>query len=152
MSGQTPDPASQPELNAVEETLRHLVPAPARLDRDRLLFRAGQRAAPRRWFWPVAAVVSTAACAVLAVVLACRPAPAVVERIVYVPEQRPAPVPPPDTGETSLPPRAVPARLAPRRQLEERLLNQGLDGLGEPPPPLEQALTPLFFSSEEVTP
>jgi hypothetical protein len=160
MAGHASDPADRPELTAVADALRHLAPAPAGLDRDTLLFRAGQCAAPRRWFWPAAATISTAACAVLAVLLASRPAPAVVERIVYV--ERPVPPvvvpkdqpPAPQSDETSVPPEArAPAGLTPRRRLEEHLLRWGLDGLGEPPPPPDRTfMPPLFLSPGEVTP
>jgi hypothetical protein len=139
MSEHAPEPAPAPELTALEEALRRLAPAPAALDRDRLLFRAGQAAAPRRWFWPAATAVSTATASVLAVLLACRPAP-VVERIVPVPVERPAPAPlgegPNDPEDSSVPPEArTPGGLVSQRQLEEHLLRRGLDGLGEPPPP-----------------
>ncbi len=83
------------ELQAVESALRGLAPVAGRLDRDRLMYRAGassQLAAARRpWTWPSVAAVLAAALATELFVLATRPAPAVVERVVVV---RDVPSPP----------------------------------------------------------
>jgi hypothetical protein len=140
MSG-IPDPATPPELTALEGALIGLVPRPTAVDRDAILFRAGQAAAPRRWFWPCATAVASAAAVVLGVLLGLRPA--VVERVVvYVPvpadktaEQTQGVDTPrsPDTGspEAETP---APAYYSPYRRLEEHLLRWGLDGLGDPGP------------------
>lgn len=59
----------KPELAALEAALASLTPQAPRLDRDRLMFQAGQ-AAPRRragaWLWPCATAASLALAAVLA--------------------------------------------------------------------------------------
>jgi hypothetical protein len=87
MSPETPDP----ELTALAARLAALQPATGRLDRDRLLFRAGQAWARRRhWLWPA----TSAGLALLASVLGLlafwpRP-PQPIERIVIRPD--PAPV------------------------------------------------------------
>jgi hypothetical protein len=85
-----------PELEEVEAALRTLVPGPSRLDRDRLLFEAGAsstRGGPwHRWAWPSAAAVLAMAVAAESVLLANRPAPTVVERLVVIHE--PPAVPP----------------------------------------------------------
>jgi len=82
---------SDPKLAALEKSLTALVPVPGRIDRDQLLFRAGQASVrPKKWLWPSA----TAFLAVLAggfgTALAMRSAIPIQERIVYVsvPEPR----------------------------------------------------------------
>ncbi len=146
MSG-LPDPATPPELTALEAALSDLGLRPASVDRDAVLFRAGQVAAPRRWFWPCATVAASAAAVVLGVLLAMRPGPEVRERVVYVK------VPAPEKGERTQgadAPRSpeqgggtarssdvdVPAPVYsfPQRRLEEHLFRWGLDGLGDPGP------------------
>jgi hypothetical protein len=169
MSG-LPYPATPPELTALEAALGDLVLRPAGVDRDAVLFRAGQAAAPRRWLWPCATVAASAAAVVLGVLLALRPAPEVRERIVYVPA--PAPTAPehtqgadhraltqpgsPQQGADA--PRSpdadtsAPVYSSPQRRLEEHLLRWGLDGLGDPgpdpePPARSGELLSHFYSS-----
>jgi hypothetical protein len=131
------DPATPPELTALEDALRDLLPRAASVDRDAVLFRAGQVAGPRRWFWPCATAATSAAAVVLGVLLALRPAPAVIERVVYVEK------PGPDTRERTQgadahrsPEEYTPAPVyySPQRRLAEHLLRWGLDGLGNPGP------------------
>ncbi len=86
MSGPTHDP----ELTALEDALVRLAPASG-VNRDALMFRAGQ-ASVRRRAWPIAAVASTLTAAGLAAVLLLRP-PTVLERVVLV-EPSPAPTAP----------------------------------------------------------
>jgi hypothetical protein len=71
----------KPELTALERQLRDLMPTAPRVDRDRLMFAAGQAAAEgpsivslqisrtRRWFWPATAAAMTAASVLLATML-----------------------------------------------------------------------------------
>ena len=92
MSRETDTPQ---ELKAVESGLASLAPTTLRLDRDRLMYLAGQAAAAhdapaglasrRAWIWPAASAGVGAVSAALLVLLVARPAPRVVERIVYVP-------------------------------------------------------------------
>jgi len=94
-----------PELKAIEAELAALAPRDDRLNRERLLFLAGQasvrdaavhhRASVRRWMWPSSFAAMTTVAAVLFVMLLARPEPALVERIVYVPS-RPSPASAPD--------------------------------------------------------
>ncbi len=159
------DPATPPELTALEAALGDLVLRPAGVDRDAVLFRAGQVAAPRRWFWPCATLAASAAAVVLGVLLALRPAPEVRERIVYVPA--PAHRAPertqgadalrsPEQGADA--PRSpdadpsAPVYSSPQRRLEEHLFRWGLDGLGDPGPDPEPPARPgellsHFYSS-----
>ena len=71
-----------------------LVPRADRLDRQRLMFLAGQasvagmtgpRSVRAGWVWPSAAAAMTAVAATLLVMLFCRPAPRVVYKTVYLP-------------------------------------------------------------------
>src|SRR5215831_14138364 len=83
---------SDPKLTALEISLAALVPVPGRIDRDQLLFRAGQASVRSRpWLWPAATALSAVVAVVLGTVLALRPAPATVERVVYLPLHQPAP-------------------------------------------------------------
>ena len=91
-----------PELKAVEAELTSLRPRDDRLDRERLVFLAGQAsmggrsagrgAAAVRWAWPGACAGMTAVAAALLVALLVRPEPQVVERIRIVKVPVPAQV------------------------------------------------------------
>jgi hypothetical protein len=72
------------QLTALESALRDLQPMPDTLRRDVLMYCAG-RASARRWAWPTATALATAAALVLGIVLVKQPAPHVVERVVYLP-------------------------------------------------------------------
>ena len=74
-----------PKLLALESALASLSPAPGRLDRDRLLFRAGEAAAGRRWFWPCATAALAMVSAALGIFVTVRPEPRPAIQIVYVP-------------------------------------------------------------------
>src|SRR5258708_838932 len=147
MSGHPGDPAHRPELTELEDALRGLAPRPAELDRDAIVFRAGQRAARRSWWWPVALAGSTTTAVVLGVLLALRPAPQVIERIVYVPVEQTAPAPSPIPEPPPTEDLASPFLHTPRGRLQEHLLRHGLDGLGEPPPPPSRDMFPPFTLS-----
>jgi len=137
-------------LEAVETALAALAPLPARIDRDHLMYRAGQSTAPRpigmwRGLSAGLAVLSVA----LGAALVMRPSQQPREHIVYrgtllpppqaAPQRRPSA--PPDTApagdETSTP--AASDRLT----LEDQVLRWGLDGLPDAPAaaPAEQPLT-----------
>jgi hypothetical protein len=133
MFGPPNDPTARPELTPLEDALRALAPRPPGLDRDAILFRAGQGAAARRWFWPCAAVASTTAAVILGVLLSLRPQ-TVVERIVYVPA--PVPQEEPSVAPTESGPAASSFSDNQRRRqrLQEHLLNWGFDGLTDPGP------------------
>ena len=82
------------DLKALEAALAALVPRSDRLDRDRLMFLAGQAtgsqpraAVSRPWAWPAAFSAMTALAASLLLMLVTRPGPQIVERIVEVPVQ-----------------------------------------------------------------
>src|SRR5947209_5042575 len=80
-----------PHLTAVEAALAALAPA-SRLDRDQLLFRAGQASVPRPgWRWPAATGVMTVATLALALAWMLRPSPPVVEHVVTVVVHEPSP-------------------------------------------------------------
>jgi hypothetical protein len=129
------------EIAALESALAALTPLPGRLDRDRLMFRAGQASRPARgWLWPAATAALALLAAGLGAALARRPA----ERVVHVPvpqqappvaaaPEQPAPAgpePPAPSTEAWSPPRTA------NLQLQEQLLRWGLDGLpGLPPAP-----------------
>src|SRR5271157_3559894 len=83
------------DLSELEAALAALVPRADRLNRDRLMFLAGQASVEAKisqsqaigqrsagWAWPAAFVTMTGIAASLLVVLAIRPAPQVTERVV----------------------------------------------------------------------
>ncbi|MFO0792159.1 MAG: hypothetical protein U0805_22100 [Pirellulales bacterium] len=77
------EPRLTPELEAIERQLARLTPAAPRVDRDRLMYDAGVAAQPRglgylaepsglgvkRWLWPAATALMTAASLLLATML-----------------------------------------------------------------------------------
>jgi hypothetical protein len=141
-----------PELSLLADALRGLAPSAGRLDRDALLFRAGQAAAPRgpgRWLWPLATALASSLALGLGLALLLRPPVThTVERVVHVPVDWPAPgpAPPPPVAPPGGPaapaeegPSAPPESLPPAgpgryRQVQENLLRWGLDGVGAPAP------------------
>jgi hypothetical protein len=86
--------SSDSELNDIESALRGLVPIPSRVDRDALMFLAGSAsarpAARGRWVWPSIAATLAVALVSESLVMAVRPGPGVIERIVVVREPVPA--------------------------------------------------------------
>jgi hypothetical protein len=85
------DQAHDPEILALANALAALKPTAGQLARDRVMFRAGQLAGSRgRWVWPASTVLASCVAAVLGVLLAFRPLPEPVERVVY----QHVPVPP----------------------------------------------------------
>ncbi|HLN29679.1 MAG TPA: hypothetical protein VK395_18180 [Gemmataceae bacterium] len=135
MSPETHDP----ELAALAKALTSLAPSPGKIDRDQVLFRAGQASTARRGrFW----LGASGGVAVLGMVLGTtaflRPAPQETERIVYLrPEPSPAPAPPEAEQSTSLAEADAlpPANGDPRteqftcRNLEQLVLRWGVDAL-----------------------
>jgi hypothetical protein len=91
LTGRNPEEELPPELKAMEAELSALRPRDDRLDRERLVFRAGQASVGggrgRRvergagWAWPASFATMTAVAATLLVMLLLRPQPQVVERI-----------------------------------------------------------------------
>lgn len=85
---------SDPKLKAIESALGELIPVSSRLDRDQLMFQAGAleaRSASRgRRAWPSIAAMLAIALVSESLVLAVRPAPRIVDRIVVVHEPAPA--------------------------------------------------------------
>jgi hypothetical protein len=73
------------QLKAFEDVLASLAPRPGQIDRDRLMYCAGQRSAShRRWIWPVATFTLGVGTAVLGLASLARPVAQPIERIVYV--------------------------------------------------------------------
>jgi len=75
----SPERLSQ-DLAAVEAALTSLRPAPSTLDRDRVMYLAGQAAGRRRerlasWMWPCTSAAATIAACVLGLLLLERPGP-----------------------------------------------------------------------------
>jgi hypothetical protein len=122
------DERKTPELSELEAALGALSPRRAAIDRDALMYRAGQAAGARPWRWATA--VSTFAALFLGGALLMRPT---VERLVPVPVPAPAPSPPaPPEIEAS--PTGGGAGPASYLYLQEQVLNRGLDGLPPFPP------------------
>jgi hypothetical protein len=88
-----------PELKSFEAELASLSARTDRLDRDRLMFLAGQASAAQKpaagrlfgsaWAWPVALGAMTTVAATLLVALLVQPQPEIVERLIEVPSERP---------------------------------------------------------------
>jgi hypothetical protein len=139
------------ELTALESALRELRPQSEAMDRAVLMYRAG-RASAYSWLWPLATTATTTLAAVFAVFLLIRPAPPVVECIVYVPAPAVMPQSPvveqPEIPLLTVtePPVREPIVSGPRGryvQMEESVLRWGLKGISPPPtaPPLPDTPT-----------
>jgi hypothetical protein len=133
-----------PELNAIAASLGSLEPARSRIDRDLVMFRAGQASVRpsrlRRRAWNVIAASLALVALGEGVLLAHRPPPQIVERVVVVrePVTVPAPVVPSseqNVAETSLPiERSLSLGQTPYERLAAQVLRYGLDGLPASPP------------------
>ena len=131
----------QPEkdVKELEAALVALVPAAPAIDRDRLMFRAGQasaRSQPRLWQVSTAALALVSAGLVTTLVL--RPAPEPIVKLMRVPqivdpspEANEAPTPVEFTSAPSYEPE-VPRQAAYLRMARD-VLRWGLDGLGQAP-------------------
>jgi hypothetical protein len=152
-----------PELRGLEASLAALRPAGG-IDRDLVLYRAGQLSVRPRpaWGWPCATGVLAVACAALAGVAVLRPPPRPPERVAQPaprppqstprpdergPVTRPAPEPP--STEPAPPAEERTARAGRRdrwpdstgpRALEQQLLRWGLDAI--PPPRATASVAP----------
>ncbi|MBN2025069.1 MAG: hypothetical protein JW809_19990 [Pirellulales bacterium] len=102
------------ELKAFEAELAALVPRADRLDAGRVMYLAGKASAARRSrAWPAAFAGMSVVAATLAVMLAVRPEPQTIDRIVYLPTSVTTAAPATEDAAPVAP--AVPEREAPRR-------------------------------------
>ena len=114
------------ELKAIEAELASLVPRADELDRERLIFLAGQASARKataspggrasETIWPIATAAMTAVAVSLLVVLVRRPEPEVTTRVVYRYVARPETVEDDSAGQSqleNLSPDVVPVKQAP---------------------------------------
>jgi hypothetical protein len=147
-----------PDLTAIENALSGLVPRTGGINRDQLMFRAGQASAARRgWAWPCATALLALASVTLGAAQLWRPTPQQIEHTVYVRVEVPVPV---ENGSSVA--MKEPAPTSPltagedhreRAQgayfkLQEQVLRWGLDALaGPPPPPPSRSESPLTIDS-----
>jgi hypothetical protein len=66
-----------PDLNHLGRELRGLTPRPCPIDRDAVMFRAGQSSVPRNWLWPVLTALATCAAVTFGAALLVQPGPEV---------------------------------------------------------------------------
>jgi hypothetical protein len=121
-----------PELNALAAALTALAPARTRIDRDRLMFRAGQASAQasiggRRPWIALAATLALVAVGEAAL-LARRPASRATERRVVAAPPSTSPTPPPPPLRRPFEPSLALGQTAYERRLGQ-ILRYGLDGL-----------------------
>jgi hypothetical protein len=119
---------------ALAQTLASLAPAGG-VNRDMLLFRAGQASVRRGWAWPLYAGVSTLALLGLAAILLLRPPQTIVQNHETVIREFvlvPTPAPEPETNMTSVEdvPYPDPTPFLVRREI----LRHGVDALPDPAP------------------
>jgi hypothetical protein len=129
-------PTHDPALNELANVLARLRPAPAPLDRDLLMYRAGLLARRRwQWFWPCLAAAMTLLATGLGLGLLFQPPHQQVHQVIVVRETQPPPetAPPVPAAAADHPARQPP--LTYYTQLQEQVLRWGLDGLPQPPAP-----------------
>ena len=141
MSEQIPP---DPELTDIEAALGALAPSRSRLDRDRLMFRAGQaarRPPTVRWAWPSIAAALAIVALGEAVALRQRPRPRdfeglpVAQKPAQPNPKEPAPAPVVILVQTPMDPHpAVAPMLMGYEQLRSQILRLGIDSLPEPTP------------------
>ncbi len=132
-------------LKAVEAALGSLAPARSRIDRDLVMFRAGQASARRassgRRPWMAAAAGLASVALGEAAFMARRPPPVVVERVVVVREPAPAPAAlsnAESVAQTPMPAAWRPSEGSPGlgesayERLSSQVIRYGLDGLPGP--------------------
>jgi hypothetical protein len=129
------DVPPDPRLTEVEAALKSLAPAPNRVDRDLVMYRAGQASARTasqgRRAWMATAAGLALLATVEAALLACRPGPTVVERVVLVHEPAPAAAPRSDIAATTEP--LVGMEPTAYQRLTWQVSRYGLDGLPASP-------------------
>jgi hypothetical protein len=131
-----PEKVPDLEVTQLETALAALAPRPATLDRDRLMFLAGQRAAARRvWLLPCASAALASVATLLAVLLLYRPE----TRIVQVPAPPPEPSAPSSFSKDT---DATPPSSGEYILLRNRVLAAGVDALPALPPDLSSGPTP----------
>lgn len=145
------------ELSAIESTLEMLVPVPSRLDRDRVMYCAGQAAgrppASGQRGWAALAASLGLVVLVESALLARPPAMRVVERVVVINGQRPVPVASPAVPDRAPAPLPMPIERAPalggtgHDRLVGQVLRYGLDGLSLAPPVVRGEAEPWPASS-----
>ncbi len=147
------EPRPDPELTQVELALAGLKPAAA-LDRDRLMFRAGQASVPRRgWPWPAATATLLVLSVTLGGMLLKRPAPEVVVRVVSVPVPVPVPQSLPPAPSPSVEPSVPATKASPAgdpleyAQMRKEVLRWGVDALSSRPPMVAVSWPPSTVGS-----
>jgi hypothetical protein len=139
------EPTHDPELTAVERALAGLAPSAGGLNRDALMFAAGQRSARRGWAWPSAAAGSALTAVVLGALLLFRPAPEPAVRVVFLqpsPAKVETPPTPPDEAPAIAAASPAPRATAPRPETDCLTLRQQVERWGDaglPAPPLSSA-------------
>jgi hypothetical protein len=133
-----------PDLSGIEAALKSLAPAKVAIDRDVLMFRAGQASRRQSRFWPVAAGLLAASSLTLGALLLGKPASLQLREVRLVridvpPTQTPgylagAPAPGPVSGLEQGP--------SEYRLLQQQILRWGLAGLTELPPAVARDESP----------
>ena len=96
--------AHDADLAALEAALARLAPPPDPLNRDQLLFRAGQESVRgQRRAWACATAASLLLSAALGAALLLRPGPQPAERVVFVRVETPPAAPPPAPRQPPVP-------------------------------------------------
>lgn len=153
-SPMNPQDKLPPELEGLAAQLRGLTPAPAALNRDRLMFEAGRAAAGRGLaMWRGLAAAALLLAATLGAWAGWQ-GDRVVERVVYVPaptpERSPAeklPEKPVQQGQPVAPPPAL-AEEGSLWNLRLAVLTHGIDALPPPPPvPISGHLSPRGWAN-----
>jgi hypothetical protein len=164
MSNEPVSPSPDPELNAIESALGSLVPARSRIDRDLVMFRAGQASVrpSRRGLRAWNAIAASLALIAFGegVLLAHRPPPQIVKEVVVIREPAPAPAPVPVVPPVEQSVAEVPESLPIERSLSldqtayerltSRVLRYGLDGLPASPTAASPASGPWPTSSGQM--
>jgi hypothetical protein len=136
---------SERELSDLEEGLKALAPAPVSIDRDQVLFRAGQHSAARAArVWRAAAVFLALTTGGLGVAWMCQPEPSPEVRIVEVPvkvfvapvvDKKPEPPAPKSADSKPITPKQVEAvPVLAHHRVQNEMLRHGLDTVPHLPP------------------
>lgn len=155
------EPSNEANLSDIRAALAALTPAPPAIDRDAILYRAGQASMKRGWAWPATSGVLATVAAVLGTMLVLQPKP---DPLHETPLARvDVPASPVQQGKNAMVRTARTSTvdvdhlgygrdIAEYRMVQDQLLRWGLDALPSPPRLVAETVSPLQSRPTQTLP